>query len=407
MTRDASPPAIVIGSGVVSLGVINDLTADGVPVVHISPKDHDIALRSRWPIEKVLLQANQDLVDALMKVLTERASDWHGGCLIPTIDPTIRVVSKQNVLLRQRYKTTIQNWCTLQRLVDKAELYKTAASLNVSIPAILSPGELDNWPEWVESVDFPLIVKPVQTPEFFKVFGVKALQANNVAELRRHLSSVRFHDLEVMVSEIVPGDPQNLVSYRCYRDGQGEVRAEMCTQKIRSHPPDFGVGLVHRTIPMISKLREDTQKLLDSYDFHGFSNTEYKLDAVDGKYKLMEINPRPVNCQRLFRKAGINFAKIIYDDATGNPLRANYSYRTDVYGIYNSADLYHIRRFFRQGLKGIIEFLSPYARIKKVLFLPPIRDFGPFKYEMKRILFGKVKRLRNPPAEKNKAAKGA
>jgi len=395
MNNRRTPPAIIIGSGVVSLGVINDLVADDIPVVHISPKDSDIALRSWRPREKVVLGDCLDQTDELVDTLMDPARNWDGACLIPTIDPTIRIVSKNLDKLRQRFVTPVQSWDTLQPLIDKSALYRTARRVGVATPAFLLSDEFDRATEWSTSVGFPVIVKPVQTPEFFAVFGVKALEAGNPAELLQHLAAVQTHGLDVMVSEVIPGPPSNLISYRCIRNDDGQLPAEMCTQKLRTHPPEYGIGLVHRTIPINGSLRDDSCNLLNALGFVGFSNTEFKLDPRDEVYKLMEINPRPVNCQRLFRKAGINFAKLTYQAALGIPLNKKYEYKNNVHAIHNSADLYHFRSFAKRGFRGLRDFFAPYLSRRRVLLLSPIQDPKPFLYEFGRIFANKYQRLKS------------
>ena len=390
---DRQPPAIVYGSGIVTLGVVNDLSADGVDVIHVSPKTSDIAARSRWPVERVRMRSSGDQTTEFLKLLNDRRTDWAGACILPTIDPTIRIVSKNISRIAEYYRPTIQPWRTLGRLVDKASLYAAADVAGVPTPAFLPPDALGDAQHWSDEAGLPVLVKPVQTPEFFSVFGVKALECHDSESLTRTLIKVQRHRLSVMLSEIIPGPPTSLISYRCFRTADGRIAAEMCTQKTRTHPPDYGIGLVHRTIPVADTVRRQSSSLLAELGFEGFANIEYKLDERDQRYKLMEINPRPVNCQQLFRKAGINFAEMSYRYATNQPLASEYAYRPDVYGIHNSADLYYIRSHLRRGVTGIREFLQPYMQRHKAYFLPLFRDPMPYFYQMSRIVFGKVRRL--------------
>jgi len=373
------PPAIVIGSGVVSLGVINDLTIDGIPVVHVSPKKEDLALRSRWAIEKVVLQPQPDQSRQLLKVLMDPARRWDGACLIPTTDPMIRTISQNLEILRNRFVTPVQPWSRLLPVIDKTKLYGVAEKVGVATPRILLSNNFRHAEEWCDDVGYPVIVKPAQTPEFFQVFGVKVLEAHNKTELSQNLSLVKKHHLDVMVSEIIPGDVLDLKSYRSYTE--------------------YGVGLVQQTIPVIDSLQENAERLLEALGFRGFSNMEFKHDSRDKTYKLIEINPRPVLAQRLFRKAGINFAKLTYLDAMGIPLADNYAYKNDVISINNTADLYHIRRYAKRGFSGLRQFIAPYFAPQKVFLVPPLRDPAPYFYELKRMIAGKLRRRRTGKAD--------
>lgn len=378
MTAGPLPPAIVLGTGVVSLGAITDLAAEGVPVVHISGKAWDVALRSRRAVEKILLDAAADPTDQLLEVLLGDDRSWDGACLIPTTDPMVRFVSQHFDQLTQRYVTPVQHWDRLQHVVDKGNLYRMADAAGVPKPRVLPAGEFDRAAEWAAEVGFPLIVKPTETPKFFRIFERKALEANSLTELLGYLEAVRENGLDVMISEVIPGPPGNLKCYRSYVNRDGRTVAELCSEKIRCYPPDYGVGVVHKTIPMVPELREFGRRLLEQLQFNGFSAMEFKQDDRDGQFKLMEINPRPPQITRLFRAAGLNFVYLSYLDSLGQPLKDEYPYETGVYGIHNTMDLYHLRGHALQGMAGLKRFFAPYLASKKVFLVPVFGDPAPF-----------------------------
>ena len=396
MRRIQIPSAIVIGSGVVSLGVINDLAAEGMTVAHISPKPEDLALRSRWPVEKIVLKPEPDQTDQVLNVLLAKSNEWAGACLVPSIDVMLRIISKNLDILEDNYVTPVPEWKILFPIINKGLLYKTAANAGIPTPKVLYGNGLADATGWAQAAQYPVIVKPSQTPEFFARFHAKVLVANSADELQRHLDAVSRYDLDVMVSEIIPGEQADLKAYRSYTDQSGRVIAEMCSQKIRSQPSEFGVGIVQKTIPMNETMREQGQLLLNALNFRGFASIEFKYDTRDGKYKLIEINPRPAMVQRMFRKAGINFAKLTVDDLRGFPVADKYSYKSNVYCIHNSADLYHLKRFAKRGVAGLREYFAPYFSRHKVFVLPPIRDPVPFFYKMKRMIRARLRNSKVP-----------
>ena len=100
--------------------------------------------------------------------------------------------------------------------------------------------------------------------------------------------------------------------------------------------------------------------------------------------------------QLMFRKAGLNFAKLTVDDLMGRAMQEDHSYRPGVFCIHNSADIYHFKRFARLGPGGLREYFRPYFSRRKALLLPPFRDPLPFLYDMKRVLGGYVRRHYGP-----------
>ncbi|HEY5596498.1 MAG TPA: ATP-grasp domain-containing protein, partial [Candidatus Bipolaricaulota bacterium] len=62
---------------------------------------------------------------------------------------------------------------------------------------------------------------------------------------------------------------------------------------------------------------------LTAFSYCGFVGIEFKLDARDGTYRLIEINPRTVSGNQLAISAGIDFPWIGYQYLTGSGLEAS------------------------------------------------------------------------------------
>jgi predicted ATP-grasp superfamily ATP-dependent carboligase len=52
--------------------------------------------------------------------------------------------------------------------------------------------------------------------------------------------------------------------------------------------------------------------------FHGISQVEFKLDRRDGRFKLIEINPRLWQWHSLAEACGVNIPHIAYRDLLGD-----------------------------------------------------------------------------------------
>ena len=58
-------------------------------------------------------------------------------------------------------------------------------------------------------------------------------------------------------------------------------------------------------------------RLLKALGFHGISQVEFKRDPRDGRYKLMEVNPRLWQWHGLAAACGVDLPLIAYRDLTG------------------------------------------------------------------------------------------
>ena len=62
------------------------------------------------------------------------------------------------------------------------------------------------------------------------------------------------------------------------------------------------------------------ERFLRLIDFYGIAEVEFMMDPRDGKYKLIEVNPRVWGWHTLAIYAGVNFPYLLYQDMTGQPL---------------------------------------------------------------------------------------
>jgi predicted ATP-grasp superfamily ATP-dependent carboligase len=70
----------------------------------------------------------------------------------------------------------------------------------------------------------------------------------------------------------------------------------------------------------VEEVSEQGLALLRALDFHGISQVETKRDPRDGRYKLMEVNPRLWQWHSLAAACGVDLPWIAYRDLIGDPL---------------------------------------------------------------------------------------
>jgi acetyl/propionyl-CoA carboxylase alpha subunit len=58
-------------------------------------------------------------------------------------------------------------------------------------------------------------------------------------------------------------------------------------------------------------------RLLRAFGYHGLSQVEFKRDPRDGRFKLMEINPRLWQWHGLATACGVDLPRIAYADLIG------------------------------------------------------------------------------------------
>jgi D-aspartate ligase len=120
------------------------------------------------------------------------------------------------------------------------------------------------------------------------------------------------------VQELIPGGDDTLYTVGSYVSRDGRALGLFCGRKLRQTPPGIGTCRVGEAVweqePVDAALQ-----LLDGFGYHGISQVEFKRDVRDGRFKLMEINPRLWQWHGLAAACGVDLPRIAYADLTGEP----------------------------------------------------------------------------------------
>jgi D-aspartate ligase len=177
-----------------------------------------------------------------------------------------------------------------------------------------------------------------------------------------------------MLQELIPGDDTHGVNYNCYM-WDGEPLVEFTAQKLRLSPPGFGApcAIVSRQIPEVV---EPGRRILRALGFNGYACVEFKRDARDGVYKLMEVNGR-VNLSLLLSvRCGINFAWLMYRHLVFGERPKAQAYRSGVYWLEGAKDAYYGAVGIAGGRISLRSFLRPYVG-PHVFAIADLRDVRP------------------------------
>jgi predicted ATP-grasp superfamily ATP-dependent carboligase len=347
----------------------------------VTSDPHGHACHSRSVSELVVAPDPAKDSEGLLEVLMEKG--WSGALLVPTLDEYLIFVSQNKADLERRFVFAVPDWEVEGRIVNKNLLYPLAREAGVPAPAFLLPKDVSSLESWQDPSHYPCILKPYESRRFSLIYGSKVLVARDFEDLVAKYVDTQANHLDVMVSEIIPGDDSTIRSYRCYIDSTGEVLGELCAQKLRQYPVGFGQASVARPIPMVEEIRDSALRLLRLAGYRGYSNTEFRLDSRDGRYKLMEINTRPLVTEWLGVAAGINFPYITYRDIVDDVREAPASYDTDITWIHNHWEMVTFIQLLRAGRMHPKEFFAPYGK-KRVYVVPFWEDPVHFLSELYR-----------------------
>jgi predicted ATP-grasp superfamily ATP-dependent carboligase len=208
-----------------------------------------------------------------------------------------------------------------------------------------------------EGVPYPVILKPAVNHHFFPQTNIKALPAEDRSELRRGFAQMSRYipPDEILVQERIPGGGENQFSF-CAVCKDGRAYASLVAQRRRQYPVDFGnaSAFVETTDQPI--VEAAGRRFLESIGFDGLAEVEFKFDPRDGKYKILDVNPRTWGWHTLGKAAGMDFPYLLWRQAVGLPVVPIDTYRraawireiTDFVAIAKSRDrMAEVKRLLR------------------------------------------------------------
>ncbi len=119
-----------------------------------------------------------------------------------------------------------------------------------------------------------------------------------------------------MVQELVPGGDEELYSLGSYLREDGEPLGLFSGRKLEQVPPLVGTCRVGEAV-WVQEVVDAGLRFLRALGYHGISQVEFKRDPRDGRFKLMEINPRLWQWHGLAAACGVDIPLIAYRDLTG------------------------------------------------------------------------------------------
>ncbi len=178
-----------------------------------------------------------------------------------------------------------------------------------------------------------------------------------MGELYEILRHEDFGEHRVLLQRFIPGRGAGV--FMLYQ--QGKLRAQFAHRRLREKPPKGGVSVLSESTRLEPKLAEQSEKLLDALDWHGIAMVEFR-HGEDGRFYLMEINPRLWGTTQLAIAAGVDFPRLLYRLAIEEPLGPAPAYRLGQRLRWIPGDIDHLYlRGKEEGALSVLRGLWAFA----------------------------------------------
>lgn len=351
-----------------SLGIARSLGRMGVPVYFATVQATTPALRSRYSRgQPVQLAPGADVVGSLHELARQL-----GGrpILLPADDVAALFVDEHKVMCSYAFLLPDQPAGLAHRLSDKATLHRLCEAAGVPTPVARFPASREEFLAQAAELGYPVVVKSMDPVLLRRRPGAKS-----VAIVRNPDEAARIHDAgedaaqrNYMLQEYIPGDARSVWMFNGYFDRTGRCAFGMVGQKVRQFPPSTGTTSLGVTVenPEVHRL---ATAFLEGLGYRGIVDLGFRRDDRDGRYKLLDVNPRIGSTFRLFvSRNGLDVVRAMYLDMTGQEVPATVT-PIGRRWLVEDQDLSTAVRMARAGGLGLRGYLSSLRGVQETAWL--------------------------------------
>lgn len=208
-------------------------------------------------------------------------------------------------------------------LGSKQRLYELCRRHDVPAPVSVCPATGEELAEFAAAASFPVVVKNAEPWARRRAPVVSHTTVMRTArELLAAAPSDNGKPPGMIVQEYIPNDQAQDWIVHLYCDANSNSVLLFTGVKVRSWPPHNGPTACAYTMAN-PELAQMTERFCKEIGFQGIADLDWRLDLRDGKYKLVDFNPRVGNQFRLFEtEQGIDVVRALYLDLTGQAVPA-------------------------------------------------------------------------------------
>lgn len=303
--------ALVLGADYRALGVVRSLGRRGVRVWVLRHGEHRLASHSRFAERTLVLPDVSDTGRSRFLIELSERFGLEGWMLVPTADETAAFVSRRHEDLAGCFRLTTPPWEVMRWCHDKRLTHRLADVIGVDYPTTWYPATREE----VRALDcqFPVLLKPA----FRERLNEFTADSARRADTRDHLVGLydeACRSVEpslIMVQEQIPGGGESQLAYAALCS-DGQALASVVARRVRQYPMDFGKASTFVETIENDEVTGLAERVLGQLRFTGLVEVEFKRDDRDGRYKLLDVNPRPWGWHTVSARAGVDFPYLLW-----------------------------------------------------------------------------------------------
>lgn len=365
-----STPVLILGVHYGSLGIARSLGRLGVRVHGVHDDLKSSAFASRYFVRRHHWDFPGASADSSVEFLLALRSELgRGAVLVPTTDDTAQLIADRAAELREVYRFQDNSPALVRGLRRKWELFLLTTRHGVPTPKTLLPRSVQEARRIADQIGFPLLLKASDGARLETRAQKKMVIVRTEGELAENYSRLEDPaDPNLMLQEYIPGGDDTVWMFNGYFNRKSECVAGFTGKKLRQHPIHTGatsLGICLRN----DAVHEMTTDFMSTLGYQGIIDMGYRFDARDGRYKLLDVNPRIGATFRLFVGAdGTDVARLLYLDLTDQPLPSTALVEGRKW-LDENRDYFSLREYRREGSLTIATWLRSFRGVHETVWL--------------------------------------
>lgn len=286
-----------------TLGAVRSLGKKGFYVIAGASGEHAQSFYSKYCNEQVIYPDPRDetrFIDFLVEYFQKNEVD----VLLPIGYLATVAISKHKDELLNYTRVPVADYQPMQIASDKGQTMEMARELGIPTPK-----------EYISIDDinaYPVVAKGIY--ESGQIRYINSAEELDQISLSNHI-----------LQEYIPGEGFGF--YALFN--KGEKRAIFMHKRMREYPITGGSSTAARST-YDPELKDLGLTLLKALNWHGVAMVEFKKDFRDGKYKLMEINPKFWGSLDLSIASGVDFPYLTVMMALDGDIQPVFEYNRDM-----------------------------------------------------------------------------
>jgi D-aspartate ligase len=368
-TDTSTPAVILVAADHGPLGIARSLGRLGVSVYSIDSQFLTPCSFSRyckrrfvWSLDQHDTSDNRSFLRQVSRTAGARP------ILIPTTDPAAVFVADNLAYLNKWFLLPEVGSTLARALSDKKEMYFLAKKHQIPTPETVFPRSKREVVEFLGRAVFPILLKGIDGVRLWRRTGRKMFIVSSKRELLETYDAAEDPESpNLMIQEYIPGGDDTVWMFNGYFDRKSDCLLGATGKKIRQCP--IHTGATSLGISVENKEVEETSKVfMKSVGYRGILDIGYRYDARDGKFKVLDINPRIGASFRLFAASnGMDVARALYLDLTGQQVPSG----TTVAGrkwLVEDTDLVSCYRYRREGNLRLKDWFHSLCDIRETAY---------------------------------------